>query len=172
MSETGLSSCEGLEMGMRAGQGRKLPGEGGQHPVSSSHHCALFNLHNCVSRAQRISLHFEFPAFCRLASRGLLFETRLSLWTLQKRKPCPISMCPGLSAGSQRQGSCFKGTWAIEMQRGMPNTQLGLGLARLDYCSWEELLSQKPHDNHLCVWQSKDQLVTCSAGLTSQQRLS
>lgn len=164
MPETGLSSSEGLEMGMRARQGRKLLGEGGQHPVPSSHHCALFNLHNCVSRARRISLHFEFPAFCRLTSRELLFETRLLLWSLQKRNLCPISMCPGLSVGSQRQGSCFKGTWAIEMQTGMPNTRLGLGLVRHDYSSWEELLSQKLHNNHLCVRRSKDQLVTCSAG--------
>lgn len=159
-------------MGMRARQGRKLPGEGGQHPVPSSHHCALFNLHNCASGARRISLHFEFPAFCRFASRELLFETRLLLWGLQKRNLCPISMCPGLSAGSQRQGSRFKGTWAIEIQRGMPNTRLVLGLVRHDYGSREELPSQKRHNNHLCVRQSEDQLVTCSAGLTPQQRLS
>lgn len=107
MPETSLNSCEGLEMGMRARQGRKLPREGEQNPVSSSHHCALFNLHNCVSRAQRISLHFEFPAFCRLASQEL-FETLPLLWSLQKRNPCSISMCPGCSVGSQCQGSHFK----------------------------------------------------------------
>lgn len=135
MPENILSSCEGLRTGVRARQGRKLPGEGGQHPVPSSHHCALFDLHNCVSRARRISLHFEFPAFCRLASQGLLFETWLLLQSLQKRNPCPISICPGPSVGSQHQGSCSKGTEAIEMQRGMPNTRRGLGLVRLDYCS-------------------------------------
>lgn len=81
-------------------------------------------------------------------------------------------MCSVLSKNSQRQGSCFKGMWAIEMHKGMPNTPLGLELVRSDYCSGEELQSQKPQDNHFCTWQSKNQLVTCSARLISQQRLS
>lgn len=150
---------------------QEAPAEGEQNPVPSSHHCALFNLYNCVSRALCISLHFEFPAFCRLASQKL-FETLPLLWSLQKRNPCSISMCPGRSVGSQCQGSHVKETWAIEMQRSMPWTWLGLGLVRQDYSSGEELLSQKPHNNHLCVVHSKYQLMTCSAGLTSQQRLS
>lgn len=60
----------------KAGSSR---GRAGQHPVPSSHHCALFGRHNCVSRAGRISLHFKFPAFCHFASQGLQLKAQLSL---------------------------------------------------------------------------------------------